>query len=123
MRRMQPAAHRPQLNVQRSERDGVQLLEVSGELDLNSVPILGEALAAAADRSTPHVCLDLSGLQFIDSSGLAAVIRAHVSMAEAGGALTIVAPAGIVRRTLQVSGLLGMLSVSEDRDAALLDLA
>jgi len=115
--------HRPHLDVTRSEHDGVQLVELSGELDLNAVPELDAVLAEAASAAggPPHICLDLAGLDFIDSSGLAAVIRSHVAASEAGGALTIVAPAGIVRRTLEVSGLLGMLSVVADRDAALRD--
>jgi anti-anti-sigma factor len=120
---MAPDRHRPHLDVARSEHDGVQLVALSGELDLNSVAELDAVLAEAASGGTPHVCLDLAGLDFIDSSGLAAVIRSHVAVSEAGGALTIVAPTGIVRRTLEVSGLLGMLSVVEDRDAALRDLA
>ncbi len=102
----------------------MQVVELSGELDLNSVAELDAALAGASAGAHPHVCLDCSALEFIDSTGLAAVIRAHVATGEAGGALTIVAGAGsIVRRTLETSGLLEMLSVVEDRTAALADLA
>jgi len=120
---MVPHDHRPQLDVARSEQDGVHVVALAGELDLTAVPELDATLAAAVAASEhPHVCLDLSELGFIDSSGLAAVIRAHVAVGEAGGALMIVAPAGIVRRTLEVSGLLHMLSVVDDRAAALADL-
>lgn len=81
-------------------------------------------LADASAGTHPHVCLDLSALEFIDSTGLAAVIRSHVRTGEAGGALMIVAGAGsIVRSTLATSGLMEMLSVVDTRAAALADLA
>jgi anti-anti-sigma factor len=114
---------RPQLDVARSEHDGVQLVELTGELDLDSIAELEMALAAASAGPAPRVCLDLTRLVFIDSSGLAAVVRAHVATAEAGGALIVVAAAGTVRRTLETSGLMVMLSVVDDRAAALADLA
>jgi anti-anti-sigma factor len=121
---MTPHRGRPQLIVERAEQDGVQVVELRGELDLNTVAELDAALAGASSGGHPHVCLDLSALQFIDSTGLAAVIRSHVATGEAGGALMVVATAGsIVRRTLETSGLMEMLSVVDDRAAALADLA
>ena len=121
---MEPGRNSPQLAIGRSEQDGVQVVELRGELDLDAVPELDAALADASSGEHPHVCLDLSGLRFIDSTGLAAVIRGHGATAKAGGALTIVAARGsIVRRTLETSGLVGLLSVMEDRAAALRDLA
>ena len=121
---MEPGSNPPQLAIGRSEQDGVQIVQLAGELDLNAVPELDAALTGASEGDHPHVCLDLSGLRFIDSTGLAAVIRGHQGTAAGGGALTIVAPCGsIVRRTLETSGLVGLLSVVEDRATALRDLA
>jgi anti-anti-sigma factor len=65
----------------------------------------------------------MSRLQFIDSTGLAAVIRAHIATVEGGGAFAVVSGPGAVRRTLETTGLMEMLSVVDDRDAALQDLA
>jgi anti-anti-sigma factor len=124
IRRMSPHRGHPQLTVERAEQDGVQVVELRGELDLNTAAELDAALADASAGTHPHVCLDLSRLKFIDSTGLAAVIRSHVATGEAGGALMIVATAGsIVRRTLEMSGLMEMLSVADDRATALADLA
>jgi anti-anti-sigma factor len=119
---MEPESSGPQLAVKSSDRDGVHLVELSGELDLSSVAELDAALAAAAPGG--QVCLDFTELEFIDSTGLAAVIRAHQALAAAGGALTVVAAVGsVVRRTLETSGLMAMLSVLDDRAAALRALA
>ncbi len=108
----------PQLTVRRSEQDGVRVVELFGELDLRGAGELEAALAAAGEGS--RVCLDLSELQFIDSTGLATVIRAHQAAAAGGGAMTIVsAGGGSVRRTLETTGLTSLLTVLDDRAAAL----
>jgi len=67
---MQPQPYRPQLEVARLEHGGVQVVE----LDLNSVGELDAALAAASGAERPRVCLDMSHLGFIDSTGLMAML-------------------------------------------------
>src|SRR4051812_4357848 len=118
---MAPDRHRPQLELAHAEHDGVHIVELAGELDVNSVDELAAALAAASAEAGARICLDLSRLAFIDSTGLAAVIRAHLAVVEAGGAFAVVAAPGAVRRTLETTGLLEMLSVVDARDAALKD--
>jgi anti-anti-sigma factor len=49
--------------------------------------------------------IDLREVRFIDSSGIRALVEAESSMQENGGRLQIVAEAGIVRRTLEVTGV------------------
>ncbi len=78
----------------------------------------GSAHAATASER-PRVCLDLAERRFIDSTGLAAVIRAHLAIDEAGGALAVVCGEGAVRRTVQTTGLLELLTVKGRRDVAL----
>jgi anti-anti-sigma factor len=108
----------PQLTVVRSEQDGVHLVALSGELDLRAVGELESALATIGDDA--RVCLDLTGLDFIDSTGLATVIRAHQALTEGGGAFAVVCnEAGTVRRTFATTGLMALLTVVADRSAAL----
>jgi stage II sporulation protein AA (anti-sigma F factor antagonist) len=123
IRRMGPDRHHPQLELAFAQSDGVQVVALSGELDVGSVDELEAVLIGVSAGARPRVCLDLSQLAFIDSTGLAAVIRAHLSVVEAGGGFAIVAGSGAVRRTLETTGLLEMLSVVDDRAAALQDLA
>jgi anti-anti-sigma factor len=108
----------PQLTVSSCEQDGVHVVALSGELDL---PAAGELEAALAQAGTTgHVCLDLVELQFIDSTGLATIIRAHQVMAGAGGALAVACrKEGSVRRTFETTGLMTLLTVAEDRAAAI----
>ena len=111
----------PQLEVEHSGLGDVQLVALAGELDLPAVGELEAVLsaAAAAGDGPPRVCLDLSELVFIDSSGLATIIRAHQAIAGDGGTLAIVCAPGAVRRTFDTTGLMRMLTIVDARDAAI----
>ena len=118
-----PQTSRPQLSVAGSDEDGVHVIALAGELDIYSVDALEAAVGSASADVPARVCLDLTGLRFIDSTGLAAIIRAHQAILEGGGAFVIVTGAvGSVHRTLETTGLLEMLSVVGDRASALADL-
>ncbi|HVF78882.1 MAG TPA: STAS domain-containing protein [Solirubrobacteraceae bacterium] len=111
----------PQLTVERSEQDGVHLVTLSGELDLYGVPELETTLAQPGPEA--RICLDLTALEFIDSTGLATVIRAHQTLAAGDGAIAVVAAAtGSVRRTLEMTGLTTLLNISADRATAVQSL-
>jgi anti-sigma B factor antagonist len=77
---------------------------VEGELDLAVADQLQEAL----DRARPQygqILIGLEGCGFIDSTGIAVIVRAHKQAAEEGGRLTIYAPSPQVLRVLSVTGL------------------
>jgi len=114
-----PEENVPQLGVEIFEREGAQIVALSGELDLRAAAELQSALDQASAGQHARVCLDLSALQFIDSTGLAIVIRSHQDTIEAGGRLVVVCAAGNVRRTFETTGLMAMLSVAETVDEAL----
>jgi anti-sigma B factor antagonist len=115
---MRPELNIPQLTVERFEQDGVQVIALGGELDLRAAGELEAALTAAGDDA--RVCLDLTALQFIDSSGLTAVIRAHQALTAGGGALAAACrDATPVWRTFEMTGLTKLLTVTPDRAAAL----
>lgn len=113
-----PRVNIPQLEITASEQDGVHVLALRGELDLPGAGGLESALAQLGDAA--RVCLDLTQLEFIDSSGLATVIRAHQALAAGGGAMAVACRGkGAVHRTLETTGLTTLLTVTGDRASAL----
>jgi anti-sigma B factor antagonist len=67
-----PTAYRPpRFEVTTEEADGTAVVHLLGELDLVSEPVLAEALAQAGGRP---LRVDLSELQFMDSTGLRALL-------------------------------------------------
>lgn len=81
---------------------------VQGEIDAHTAPSLAAALA---DEQRPNLTIDLSGVGFIDSSGLRVLIAAHRLAADSGGSLHLRHPSDSVRRLLAISGLDGYLDV------------
>jgi anti-anti-sigma factor len=102
---------------QESARPGTLVLRIVGELDLAVADRLQEALQRAepADR----VVVDLIACEFIDSTGLAVVLRGQQRQASGGGRLVLCNPNHQVRRVLEVSGLTRDDLLVADRDEAL----
>ncbi len=91
-------------------RDGDEVtLTLTGELDPHTAPMLAEELEAAAHDGATSVVLILSGLGFIDSSGLRVLISANRDITDRGGRLVLRSPSETVRRLLEITGLLDHL--------------
>lgn len=81
------------------------MISVRGTLDLATVPRLNEALEWLCRQSHHQVTIDVSGVNFIDSSGLAAFVHAHKTLTAAGGRLALAHPSRPVQRLLSLTGL------------------
>ncbi|MFD0685731.1 STAS domain-containing protein [Actinomadura fibrosa] len=86
--------------------DDWAVLSVAGELDIHTAPGLDANLGDVLRlRMLPKVALDLSRLDFCDSSGLAALLRAWRRTEVAGGRLVLLRPTARVTRLLETTGL------------------
>jgi anti-anti-sigma factor len=101
--------------------DGVQTISVRGELDLSTAPQLEGPLEAALDSGEGSVLIDLSRCEFIDSTGIALIVRAwqRLDSGENGRALVICSQNDQVRRVLEITGLELSIPVHTTRDEAL----
>ncbi|MEX2107505.1 MAG: STAS domain-containing protein [Solirubrobacterales bacterium] len=93
-------------------------MRVEGELDLSVADQFQERLDAAAMEEV-EVLVCLKQCDFIDSTGIAAIVRAHKLMASRGRRLHICNPSGQVSRTLAVTGLNDVGLIYASTDAAL----
>lgn len=80
-------------------------VRLGGSCDLATAPALRQTLHALTPPEVHDVTLDVSGLEFIDSTGLGVVLGAMRRLREAGGTLAIAGAAGIVRRVLEITDL------------------
>jgi len=91
-----------------------------GEIDLSTVADFREQIADATAAEPASLVIDLSGVSFIDSSVLGAVIEASDRARRAGRRFAVVAPHGSAPAvTIGLAGLRGVLPVYDTRDAAL----
>lgn len=81
------------------------VVEVDGELDLDSAPMLRAVLDDAVDRGVARIVVDGSRLRFCDSIGLSVLLTTHFACAARGGFLRVAAPADQLLHLLSVVGL------------------
>lgn len=81
------------------------VVRVGGEIDLTSAPQLDEGLQELVNGSVKHLTLDLSGVSFMDSTGLRVLLKTSKVLEGSGGKLDLREPSDPVRRLLEVSGL------------------
>ena len=91
--------------VQLQPRSDVALIAVSGELDIASAPELEQALDQIRPELTKLVIVDLRELEFMDSTGLSIIVRAHQRLAESGCELTLIKGQPQVQRLLDLTGV------------------
>jgi anti-sigma B factor antagonist len=113
---------RAALSVTATADDEWVVVAVHGEVDISTATTLDEALQRAT-ASSARVVIDLSGVAFMDSTGLGVLMRAHKRQDDAGAALRIAAPSDRVTRLLDVTKLDDVFavypSVDESRAAPL----
>jgi anti-anti-sigma factor len=101
---------------------GVDLVALRGELEFAS----GEPLSTAFADLTGgprRVVVDLSDLEFVDSSGVKMLVAAARAVEDAGGTFVVAGPTATVRRVFDILHLADVLTVVETRQAALDEIA
>ena len=107
---------------------GVRVFSVQGELDLNTAPELERPLEAAlVENDAPRILIDLSGCEFIDSTGIAVIVRAWQRVSgngdgPTGGGLSLSCANEQVTRLLKITGVESSIPIHPDRDSALASL-
>ena len=101
----------------REARDGRTVLACTGELDLATIPAFEDELCRAeADGRT--IVLDLSGLDIIDSRGLAMILALDWRVREAGGQLIIVRGPHAVNRMFELTGMLERFDIVDEPESS-----
>jgi anti-sigma B factor antagonist len=99
------------------EWDGHVVVALDGELDLVDAADVAAALVTVT-ASEPEIIMDLAALEFIDSSGVAALVRGRTHARHAGGDLLLAAPQQAVLKVLAIARLADNFSVHDSVEEA-----
>ncbi|MET8947178.1 STAS domain-containing protein [Streptomyces sp. NPDC004542] len=99
------AAHSGRPAIGHSTVDGIRVVTLSGEIDHTVRDRLGRALLPPDDAARPRTVIDLSGVTFMDSSGINALINAHHATVDADGWLRLAGPRESVVRIMRLVGI------------------
>lgn len=99
--------------------DQAIVIDVSGELDLASSPALEQELESSAIKEAPLVIVDLRQLEFMDSTGLSVLVRAHQRAVEGGQQFAVVRGPQQVQRLLTLTGVADRLTLADSPEELL----
>jgi stage II sporulation protein AA (anti-sigma F factor antagonist) len=106
----------------KTERIGSSLIvSIDGELDLETSPTFRDTVEKKLNQyeTIRHLILDLENVSFIDSSGLGAILGRFKRLSQQGGRLSAIKVSRQIMRVLELSGLLKIMNIYEDRGQAL----
>jgi anti-sigma B factor antagonist len=95
------------------------VLSPKGDVDMARSPIMRKAIAEALKAGSAKVVLDLSGVPYMDSSGLATLVEALQNSRKSQITLFLCALTPRVRSILEIARLNSVFTIHESRDAAL----
>jgi anti-anti-sigma factor len=91
------------------DASGAPVVNLIGEIDISNAHQIGTNLKRLIGNSTTNLVIDLSALEFMDSAGIAMLLRAVTGVA----AVTIRNPSTVVRRILECTGLDDILPIEQ----------
>jgi anti-anti-sigma factor len=94
------------------------LLILEGEIDLHASPRVREAASLLLDQQTPRILIDLSGVTYMDSSGIAVLIETMQRAQGYGGHLALFAISHRVRMVFEIAQLDRVLNLFPDKASA-----
>ena len=95
-----------------ADHDGnVVVINVQGEIDAATAPVLDQELREADDCSTAEVIIDFGGVDFIDSSGLSVLVAAQKRLRNRDATLVVVNAQASTRRLFEIAGLDNVLTI------------
>ena len=95
------------MEIVKARMGGVPLLQVVGDLDHETSPMLLAAAEETLDPKTAHILLDLEACHYVDSGGLRVLVQILKNVKSRLGWLGVIAPTKDVQRLLERVALIG----------------
>lgn len=111
------------LSLESTTVDGQAVLAVGGEIDSYTAPTLRDRLADLLDSGSSTVVVDLSSVDFLDSTGLGVLVAGLDWAKQLGGALPLVCAQERILRLFRITGLDAVFTIWPTVDAAVESVA
>jgi anti-sigma B factor antagonist len=102
----------------RIRRAGVTIvIELAGELDVLTAPQFRQALIdLGIGQANGHIAVDMSELEFMDSTGIGVLVDAHQRIADRGGSLVLWDPSPSIAKLMKICGLGALFAIERDTE-------
>ena len=93
------------LDVESTLRDGATVLFLRGEIDVYTAPRLRQSIVDLVEAGTPHIVVDMSRVDFLDSTGLGVLVEGLKRIRSREGTLSIIATQEKILKIFDITGL------------------
>src|SRR5215475_1560828 len=107
------------LKLDHHSRDGIEIVEVEGEIDVYTAPRLRELLIELVNSRFYQLVVDMEGVEFLDSTGLGVLVGGLKRVRAHDGAIDIVCTQGRILRIFKITGLSNVFSIYDTVEDAL----
>ncbi|MCB1192690.1 MAG: STAS domain-containing protein [Leptospiraceae bacterium] len=107
-------------NLPQNMTDETCIVDITGELNLYSAREMQEFFDSLIATGYKKICLDLSKLQYIDSSCLGVFLKSHVTLKKSGGYIRLISPSKEMTSIFQLTKLDKMLIIFDSAEKAVL---
>jgi anti-sigma B factor antagonist len=108
---MRPAEDGKALAIVPQQEDGTQRIRLSGELDVSTVPEFNKRISELRHRDIHAIVLDLSGITFMDSTGLSAILVAEMHARMRGQRFSVIEGPPHVNELFRLTGVDNFLEI------------
>lgn len=106
------------MEVQTRNSDNITIMEVSGDIDGSTAPLLQEKVIAAIQPGC-KLLLDMSKVEFMSSAGLRVMLVLYRQISASNGQCLLSGLSESLRDTMAATGFLKFFTLSDDLDAGL----
>jgi anti-sigma B factor antagonist len=109
-----------QLDISKRKKGDVVVLDLSGNLTLGAPEqTFKDMIADLVARKQTNILVNLQGVEFMDSSGVGALVKSFTTLSKNGGKLKLLQAGKFIQHTLKLTGLIGLFELFDDEAAAL----
>lgn len=105
--------------IQKRKKGDIVILDLFGRLTVGAnEQAFKDVVADLVSRDYNRIVVNLTDVEFMDSSGIGALVKSYTTLANSGGKLKLLQPNKMIRHTLKITGLLGIFEIFEEEAAA-----
>lgn len=106
--------------LQEREKGDVVILDLQGSLTIGAnEQLVKNTVSDLLDGGYKKIVVNLKDLEFIDSSGVGALVKSYTTVTNSGGRMKLLQLSKNIRHVLNITGLLGIFEVHEEEDKAI----
>jgi len=109
-----------EFDIQKRKKGDVVVLDLVGSLTVGANELaFKDTVSDLISRKYNQIVVNLNGVEFMDSSGIGAIVKSYTTITQNGGKFKLLQPNKMIRHTLKLTGLLGIFEIFEDEAAAI----